>query len=69
VERQTSEPEKAHPTGEFIIMAKFGDHVLRRLASSLSNVIKQGGRQADKNSSLGDFLEFSIWHLVTILLF
>ena len=48
--------------GEFVIVAKFGDHVLHRLASSLSNVI----RQADKKSSLGDFLEFSIWHLVTI---
>ena len=43
--RQTSEPEKAHPTGEFVIVAKFGDHVLRRLASSLSNVIRQVGRQ------------------------
>ena len=49
------EPEKAHPTGEFVIVAKFGDRVLRRLASSLSNVIRQAGRQANKNSSLGDF--------------
>ena len=32
-------------------MAQFGDHVLRRLASSLSNVI----RQADETFSLGDF--------------
>ena len=53
--RQTSEPEKAHPTGEFVIVAKFGDHVLRHLASSLSNVIRQAGRQAGKNSNLGDF--------------
>jgi len=46
--------------GEFAIVAKFGDHVLRRLASSLSNVIRQAGRHADKNSSKGDFfLEFS----------
>jgi len=37
--RQTLEPEKAHSTGEFVIVAKFGDHVLRNLASSLSNVI------------------------------
>ena len=43
--RQTSEPEKAHPTGEFVIVAKFGDRVLRRLASSLSNVIRQVRRQ------------------------
>jgi len=42
-----SEPKQAHFTGEFVIVAKFGDHVLCRLASSLSNVI----RQADKNSS------------------
>ena len=43
--RQTSKSEKAHPTGEFVIVAKFGDRVLRRLASSLSNVIRQAGRQ------------------------
>ena len=41
-------------------MAKFGDHVSRRLASSLLNVIRQADRQADKNFSLGDFLELSI---------
>ena len=33
-------------------MAKFGDHVLCCLASSLSNVIRQASRQ---NTSLGDF--------------
>ena len=44
------EPEKEHPTDEFVIVAKFGDHVL-----PLTNVIRQAGRQADKNSSLGDF--------------
>ena len=54
--RQTSEPEKAHSTGDFVIVAKFGDHVLCCLASSLSNVIRQVGRQADENSSLGNFL-------------
>jgi len=56
------EPEKAQSSGEFVIVAKFGDHVLHHLASSLSSVI----RQADKNFSLSDFLEISIWHLVTI---
>ena len=35
-------------TGKFVIVAKFGDHVLRHLASSLLNVIRQVGRQADK---------------------
>ena len=38
-----SEPEKAHSTGEFVIVAKFGDHMWHRLASSLSNVIRQTG--------------------------
>ena len=59
--RQTSEPEKAHPTGQFVIVAKFGDHVLRHLSSNFLNVIRQAGRQAgkqaDKNSSLGDFFK------------
>ena len=67
--RQTSEPEKAHSTGDFVIVAKFGDHVLCCLASSLSNVIKQVGRQADENSSLDNFLRIQYLHLVTIQLF
>jgi len=33
------------PTGKFVIVAKFDDHVLHHLASSLSTVIKQAGRQ------------------------
>ena len=32
--RQTLEPEKAHSTGEFVIVAKFGNHVLCCLAST-----------------------------------
>jgi len=36
---------KRDPTGEFVIVVKFGDHVLCRLASSLSNVIRQVSRQ------------------------
>ena len=63
------EPEKVHSTGELVILKKFGDHVLCHVASSLLNVVRQAGRQADKNSSLGDFLELSIWYLVTIWLF
>ena len=43
-DRYLSEPQKAHPTGEFVIMAKFGGHDLRHLASRLVNVIRQGGR-------------------------
>jgi len=43
-DRYLSEPQKAHLTGEFVIFAKFGGHVLRHLASRLANVIRQGGR-------------------------
>jgi len=34
----------SHLTGEFIIVAKFGGHALRHLASRLANVVRQGGR-------------------------
>ena len=40
----SSDPQKAHPTGEFAIMEKFGGHALRHLASRFANVIRQGGR-------------------------
>ena len=43
--RKTAEPEKAHSSGEFAIVVEFSDHVLCHLASSLSNVIRQAGRQ------------------------
>jgi len=39
-DRYLLEPEKAYPTGEFIIVTKFGGHVLRHLASGLANVIR-----------------------------
>jgi len=42
--RYSSEPQKAHLTGEFIIVAKFGGRALRHLASRLANVVRQGGR-------------------------
>ena len=32
-DRYSSEPQKAHLTGEFIIVAKFGGRALRHLAS------------------------------------
>ena len=44
-DRYSSEPQKAHLTGEFTIVAKFGGHSLCHLASRLVNVIRQGGRQ------------------------
>ena len=55
-------------------MAKFGDHVLHCLASNLSNVILQAGRQADKNSSLSYFfriqyLAFGIYLVVLNAIF
>ena len=46
-DKYSSEPQKAHPTGEFVIVAKFGGHALHHLASRLANVIRQGGREAD----------------------
>ena len=42
------EPQKAHLTGEFVIVAKFGGHALRHLASKLANVIRQGRREAGR---------------------
>jgi len=44
-DRCSSEPQKAHLTSEFIIVAKLGGHVLCHLASRLANVVRQGGRE------------------------
>ena len=55
-DRDSLEPQKAHLTGEFVIVAKFGGHALRRLASRLANVIRQGGRQT-KNLVLAIFFK------------
>ena len=41
---QRTDPQKAHLTGESIIVTKFGGYALRHLASRLVNVIRQGGR-------------------------
>ena len=40
-DRYSSEPQKAHLTGEFIIVANFSGHGLHHLASRLANVIRQ----------------------------
>ena len=61
--RHSSEPEKAHYTGDFAIVAKFGGHVLHCLAFSLSNVIRKVDRL---KFQLGNFLKFSIQYLVDI---
>jgi len=42
--RYSSEPQKAH---QFIIVAKFGGHVLHHLVSRLANVVRQGGRERE----------------------
>jgi len=44
-DRYLLELQKAHLTGEFVIVKKFGGHALRHLASRLANVIRQGGRR------------------------
>jgi len=44
-DRYLLEPQKAHLTGEFVIVAKFGGHALWHLASRLANVIRR--READ----------------------
>jgi len=43
-DRYSLEPQKAHLTGKFVIVAKFGGHALCNLASRLANVVRQGGR-------------------------
>jgi len=58
-DRYSSEHQKAHLTGEFVIMAKFGGHALRRLVSRLANVVREGGRQT-KNLVLAIFLKIHI---------
>jgi len=49
-DRYLSEPQKAHLTGEFVIVAKFGCHALSHLASWLANVVRQGGREAGRQT-------------------
>ena len=42
---------------EFVIVAKFGGHVLRHIASSLFDVVWKVDRQVDDNFSLDTFLK------------
>jgi len=58
-DRYSMEPQKAHLTGEFVIVAKFGGHALRHSVSRLANVIRQGGRQT-KNLVLVIFKKIHI---------
>jgi len=48
-DRYSLEPQKVHPTGEFIIVAKFFGHALCHLASRLANVLREERREAAKN--------------------
>ena len=71
-DRYSSEPQKAHLTGEmcflwFVIVEKFGGHVLRHLASRLANVISQGSRQT-KNLVLAIFLKFRTESFIIVAL-
>ena len=54
-DRYSLEPQKAHLTGEFIIVAKFGGHALHHLVSRLANVFRQGGREADYKPRFSNF--------------
>jgi len=54
--------KKAHLTGEFAIVAKFGGHALRHLASRLANVVRQGGRP-----SFSDFKKKTVFKLLKLL--
>ena len=49
-----SNPQKAHPTSEFVIVSYYRDYRTRSLLRRLSNVIRQVGRQT-KNPVLAVF--------------
>jgi len=61
-DRHSSEPQKAHLTGGFVIVAKFGGHTLRHLAFRLVNVIRLGGRQGVRLKT--NFLKKSVFKLL-----
>ena len=54
-DRDVLEPQKVHLTGEFVIVAKFGGHALRRYASRLANVIREGGREGGRQTKNLEF--------------
>jgi len=54
-DRYSSETQKAHLTGEFIIVTKFGGHASRHLASRLANVVRQRGREGGRQIVLAIF--------------
>jgi len=52
-DRYSSEPQKAHLTGEFVIVVKFGGHALLHLASRLANEAKVSFGAVGKKVHLG----------------
>jgi len=52
----------------FIIVAKFGGHALRHLASRLTNVVRQGGRQT-KNLVFAIFKKIRTQASIIVALF
>ena len=63
-DRYSLEPQKAHLTGEFVIVEKFGGHALHHLASRLANVIRQEGMEADEKLSFSNFFLNSVLKLL-----
>jgi len=63
-DRYSLEPQKAHLTGEFVIVEKFCGHALHHLASRLANVIRQEGMEADEKLSFSNFFLNSVLKLL-----
>ena len=57
-DRYSSEPQKAHLTGEFVIVAKFGGYALCHLASRFVNVIREARRQTKNQFLNNPYLSF-----------
>ena len=58
--KHSSEPQKAHATGEFAILAKNGGHTMCHLVASFATVV----RQADQKLGFGRFKKKSILGLI-----
>ena len=59
-----SNPQKAYPTSEFVIVSYYRDYRVRSLVCRLSNGIRQAGRQADKKSSFSNFLKIKYYSYI-----
>ena len=58
-----SNPQKAHPTSEFVIVSYYRDYRARSLVRRLSNVIRQAGRQVGRQTKnpVCDFLKIKYY--------